>query len=135
MGIDVAPYPPKNELMYRYIFILFMSFSFVNVNAQIRKDCLRHRDSLKATAAPIEKAAANDSFPRPIPFMLQDDLFVPKKYLFGYLPWTYAPFPKPTVFVLPEYGFNGSVGFGLYSIQHPDRFFSTLEGFTSALYF
>ena len=73
--------------------------------------------------------SVTDSLPRPIPFILPQDLFVPKDRLFGYEPWTYAPMARPVVHILPTFGFSGSIGFGLYSIQHPDRFFSTLEGF------
>lgn len=73
--------------------------------------------------------SVTDSLPRPIPFILPHDLFVPKDRLFGYEPWTYAPMARPVVHILPTFGFSGSIGFGLYSIQHPDRFFSTLEGF------
>ena len=129
MGIDVAPDALKNELMYRYMIILFLSLSIASANAQIRKEKFNQKDSINAMLGYKESYAVNDTLPRPIPFMLPEDLFVPRKYLFSYVPWSYAPLVKPTVFVLPTYGFNGSVGFGLYSIQHPDRFFSTLEGF------
>lgn len=33
--------------------------------------------------------------------------------------------------IYPVSGFVGSVGFGEYSVQHPDKFFSTLEGYNS----
>ena len=105
----------KNELMYRYIIILSISFSLLTANAQTRKDVISQKDTLRSMSVQKEKAEMKDTFPRPIPFMLSEDLFVPKKYLFSYVPWTYAPYIRPTVFILPTYGFNGSVGFGLYS--------------------
>ena len=67
--------------------------------------------------------------PRPIPDLLDPDWFIPRDRLLGYEPWTYAPMTRPVFPVLKIYGFDGSIGFGQFSIQHPDRFFSTLEGY------
>lgn len=72
-----------------------------------------------------------DSLPRPIPYLLSPDLFIPKSRLVGFQPWTYAPLPRPVVYVLPTFGFDGSIGFGEYAIEHPEKFFSTLEGYNS----
>lgn len=72
-----------------------------------------------------------DSLPRPIPDLLSPDLFIPKSRLVGFQPWTYAPLPRPVVYVLPTFGFDGSIGFGEYAIEHPEKFFSTLEGYNS----
>lgn len=69
-----------------------------------------------------------DTFPHPIPFMLSPELFIPARQLNGLLPWNAAPMLKPVVFVMPVYGFDGSIGFGEFNIEHPDRFFSTLMG-------
>ena len=68
-------------------------------------------------------------FPRPIPDLLDPDGFIPEERLLGYEPWHYAPIPRPVFPVIRIYGFDGSIGFGEYAIQHPDRFFSTLEGY------
>ena len=110
--------------MYRYIIMIALFVAGTSVTmAQIRDGWIEgHTDVSTAVSA-------DDSLPRVIPFLLPLDLFVPKDRLFGYGPWTYAPMARPVVHILPEFGFSGSVGFGLYSIQHPDRFFSTLEGF------
>jgi hypothetical protein len=72
-----------------------------------------------------------DSLPRPIPDLLSPDLFIPKSRLVGFQPWTYAPLPRPVVYVLPTFGFDGSIGFGEYAVEHPEKFFSTLEGYNS----
>ena len=72
-----------------------------------------------------------DSLPRQIPDLLSPDLFIPKSRLVGFQPWTYAPLPRPVVYVLPTFGFDGSIGFGEYAIEHPEKFFSTLEGYNS----
>ena len=72
-----------------------------------------------------------DSLPRPIPDLLSPDLFIPKSRLVGFQPWTYAPLPRPVVYVLPTFGFDGSIGFGEYAIEHPEKFFSTLEGYNN----
>lgn len=70
-----------------------------------------------------------DTLAKPLPFLLPQNLFISDARLFGAEPWTYAPIPKPEFPVLKVYGFDGSIGFGEYSIQHPDKFYSTLEGY------
>ena len=77
----------------------------------------------------VRDTIAGPGFPRPIPDLLDPDWFMPRDRLLGYAPWTYAPIPRPVFPVLKVYGFDGSIGFGEYSVQHPDRFFSTLEGY------
>ena len=72
-----------------------------------------------------------DTLPHVLPFLLPKELFIPSDMLFGYTPWTSAPITKPTVIYTPKFGFNGSIGFGEYEMQHPDKFFSTLEGYNS----
>lgn len=69
-----------------------------------------------------------DTFPHPIPNILSPQLFIPADRLNGLLPWTYAPLLRPVVHILPVYGFDGSVGFGEFNMEHPERFFSTLTG-------
>ena len=66
-----------------------------------------------------------------IPDYLPPDLFIPTVRLVGLHPWTSAPLPRPVVEVIPIYGFNASEGVGEYSIPHPEKFFSTLEGYNS----
>lgn len=110
--------------MYRYIIIIALLVAGTSAaEAQIKDGGIEDSRNEKTSMS------ADDSLPRPIPFLLSQDLFIPKDRLFGYVPWTSAPITRPTVFILPTFGFSGSVGFGLYSIQHPDKFFSTLEGF------
>ena len=106
--------------MRRYIYILILLLSGIAVHAQTR-------DMTDTTSVPMMQVG-NDSLPRYIPFLLPKELFIPADRLFSYAPWSYAPIERPTVFILPTSGFNGSVGFGLYSIQHPDKFFSTFNG-------
>ena len=67
-----------------------------------------------------------DSLPRPIPNLLSPQLFVPAEYLDGMLPWNAAPLLKPVFHVLPVYGFDGSIGFGEFNMDHPEKFFSNL---------
>lgn len=67
-----------------------------------------------------------DSFPRPIPNILPPQLFIPAKYLNGFLPWNYAPLLRPVFDIIPVYGFDGSIGFGEFNQDHPDKFFSNL---------
>lgn len=70
-----------------------------------------------------------DSVPNRIPDFLPSSIFIPRARLVGIHPWTSAPLPVPVVKVIPVNGFNGSIGFGTYSISHPDKFFSTLDGY------
>lgn len=73
----------------------------------------------------------NDTFPRPIPDFLSPELFIPKNRLLGFQPWTFAPLPRPVVYILPIFGSGGSIGFGEYAMEHPEKFFSTLEGYNT----
>ncbi len=110
--------------MYRYIIIIALLVAgALTAEAQIKDGMAEEHRSQ------VVSVSAEDTLPHPIPFLLSQDIFIPKDRLFGYEPWTYAPMTRPVVHILPTFGFSGSVGFGLYSIQHPDKFFSTLEGF------
>lgn len=80
---------------------------------------------ISVSAQEVEK---RDSFPHPIPFMLSPELFIPTQQLDYLLPWNSAPMLKPVFHILPVYGFDGSVGFGEFNIEHPEKFFSTLTG-------
>ena len=75
-----------------------------------------------------QETEKRDSFPHPIPIILSPDLFIPVKQLEGYLPWHYAPMLKPVFTVHPVYGFDGSIGFGEFNQDHPEKFFSNLLG-------
>ncbi len=83
------------------------------------------------TAFAQQEKEPADSFPRPIPDLLSPELFIPKNRLLGFQPWTFAPLPRPVVYILPTFGFEGSIGFGEYAMEHPEKFFSTLEGYNS----
>lgn len=72
-----------------------------------------------------------DSVPNRLPDLLSPEFFIPRTRLVGVHPWTSAPIARPVVHVMPLYGFNGSIGFGEYTLAHPDKFFSTLEGYNS----
>lgn len=78
-----------------------------------------------------DASSGKDSLPHVIPMMLPKDIFIPSELLFGYTPWNSAPITRPTVLYHPKNGFTGSIGFGQYMLQHPDKFFSTLEGYNS----
>ena len=73
-----------------------------------------------------QKEEKVDTFPQPIPNLLSPQLFIPADMLSAYLPWHYAPLLKPVFSILPVYGFDGSIGFGEFSMDHPDKFFSNL---------
>lgn len=66
-----------------------------------------------------------------VPDFLSPSLFIPSIRLVGLNPWTSAPLPRPVVEVIPIYGFDGSESFGEYTMAHPEKFFSTLEGYNS----
>lgn len=71
------------------------------------------------------------SAPKRIPFLLDTQIFIPYDRLAGLVPWHYAPMPRPIVLVIPRTGISGTVGFGEFSQEHPEKFFSTLEGYNS----
>lgn len=77
-------------------------------------------------AAASQEKEKVDSFPHPIPNLLSPQLFVPAELLNGFLPWKAAPLLKPVFHVLPVYGFDGSIGFGEFNMDHPEKFFSNL---------
>ena len=77
-------------------------------------------------AAASQEKEKVDSFPHPIPNLLSPQLFVPAELLNGFLPWKAAPLLKPVFHVLPIYGFDGSIGFGEFNMDHPEKFFSNL---------
>ena len=79
-----------------------------------------------AVTASAQEKEKVDSFPRPIPDLLSPQLFVPAELLNGFLPWNAAPLLKPVFHVLPVYGFDGSIGFGEFNMDHPEKFFSNL---------
>lgn len=70
----------------------------------------------------------HETFPHPIPNLLSPQLFIPADRLNGYLPWNSAPLLRPVFSIMPVYGFDGSIGFGEFNMEHPDRFFSNLIG-------
>ena len=72
-----------------------------------------------------------DTLPHIIPIVLPSDIFIPTDRLKGLTPWNSAPITRPTILYHPIHGFPGSIGFGQYMLQHPDKFFSTLEGYNS----
>ena len=66
--------------------------------------------------------------PRIIPVILPAELFIPPDRLEGYTEWKAAPIVRPTVHFIPVNGISGMVGAGEFSIEHPNKFFSTLSG-------
>ena len=72
-----------------------------------------------------------DTLDNRIPFLLDRTLFIPSDRLVGTVPWHSAPITRPVVLIIPKSGFDGTVGFGQFSQEHPEKFFSTLEGYNS----
>ena len=79
--------------------------------------------------SPKDSTDVADTLPRPIPNLLSPELFIPSDRLFGYEPWHYASITRPMEHFIDIYGFNGSAGFGEFAQEHPEKFFSTLEGY------
>lgn len=95
---------------------------------QALSDSLQERVRQDTLTASVADTVASGSFPRPIPDYLDPVWFIPRDRLFGYEPWTYAPLERPHFPVLTVYGYDGTIGFGAYALQHPEKFFSTFEG-------
>lgn len=111
-------------MRHAYISFLLLSLCCCRLSAQIREQSgvpLRHHQIADTTAL-------RDTFPHDIPFLLPSQLFIPDDRLIGFEPWGSAPISRPDVYYINIYGFEGSIGFGEYTLQHPDKFFSTLEG-------
>ena len=68
------------------------------------------------------------ALPRIIPVILPAELFISPDRLEGLTPWDGAPIVRPTIHVIPINGMSGIIGAGEFSIEHPDKFFSTLSG-------
>lgn len=81
-------------------------------------DTIKHRPVMDASMA----------LPRIIPVILPAELFIPPDRLEGYTQWDGAPIVRPTIHFIPVNGISGMVGAGEFSIEHPDKFFSTLSG-------
>lgn len=86
-------------------------------------------DTISFSISEDTTSFARDSFPRPIPDYLSPQLFIPRSRLAGIQPWMSAPLLRPVVHVFPVYGFDGSIGFGEYNVEHMSRIFSTLTGY------
>lgn len=72
------------------------------------------------------KARDTASFtPKIIPDRLPRNLFIPDSRLAGLTPWMGAPLTRPSVHVIPVYGTDGW-GFGPFTVDHWDKFFSNL---------
>ena len=112
-----------------YISLILILIATISLTAQVREAgdtadfSPRNKDMIAQSH--------NDSLPHVLPFVLPSDLFIPTERLFGFTPWTSAPITRPTVLYTPKHGFSGSIGFGKYELQHPNKFFSTLEGYNS----
>ncbi len=87
--------------------------------------CLPRHTNGQVEGQEIEK---RDSLPHEIPNLLTQEIFMPAEQIHSILPWNAAPMLKPVVHVLPVYGFDGSIGFGEFNMEHPEKFFSTLTG-------
>ena len=70
----------------------------------------------------------SDALPHIIPIILPAELFIPADRLIGYTEWDSAPILRPTVHFISVNGISGMTGAGEFSIEHPDKFFSTLSG-------
>ena len=70
----------------------------------------------------------SNRLPHIIPVILPADLFIPPDRLVGYEPWESAPITRPTIHFIPVNGMSGIIGAGEFTIEHPDKFFSTLTG-------
>ncbi len=78
-----------------------------------------------------KKSDTKDTLPRILPIVLPPEMFIPDDHLSWMAPWTSAPIARPVVHSVDKRGFVGSIGFGEYALQHPDKFFSTLEAYNS----
>jgi len=89
----------------------------------------QYHDEVKHDAIKLERTSDTIGvYPRRIPDMLPPDIFIPYGRLQGLTPWLSGPIVRPSVHVMPVYGFSG-YGFGKFTVDHFDRFFSNLLGY------
>ena len=105
-----------------------MLLSFA-MNAQERKDVIPVHTP--EGTSKMQEPARRDTLPHMLPIVLPSEMFIPNDRLEGLAPWTSAPITRPVVHSHKSHGFLGSIGFGEYSLAHPDKFFSTLNGYNS----
>lgn len=108
----------------RHILILSaMLLLCTEASAQFKR---QDRDTVRTDTLSMGFIAdTSGRYPRPIPNVLPKDLFIPAEYLQGLTRWMAAPMTRPVVHVMPVYGFSG-YGFGKFTVDHWDRFFSNL---------
>lgn len=95
--------------------------SAVSLKGQTKEDTLKDSIELKHVSDTLR------TDPRRLPDLLSPSLFIPSDRLAGVSPWVSAPIVRPTVHVIPVYGFDG-YAFGQFTVDHFDRFFSNLLG-------
>ena len=116
-------------VMRKYIYIyLFLLLSFA-LNAQEREELIPVHPPESTSGE--QQPARKDTLPRLLPIVLPSEVFIPNDRLEWLAPWTSAPITRPVVHSQKSHGFLGSIGFGEYSLVHPDKFFSTLSGYNS----
>ena len=116
-------------VMQKYILMyLVLMFSFT-LAAQEKEETMPINPATGVSGD--QQSAIKDTLPHPLPIVLPSDIFIPNERLEWFAPWTSAPITRPVVHSLNTHGFIGSIGFGEYALQHPDKFFSTLEGYNS----
>lgn len=121
------PFFAKNIGIMRYILIILMFTTATISFAQDSFIPIHRQDTVRG----MTLMPSVDSVPNRIPDFLPDDIFIPRARLVGIVPWHAAPVQRPVLEIIPTFGFDGSIGFGEYSISHPEKFFSTLEGYNS----
>lgn len=114
-------------VMRKYIFIFLLLILSFSLSAQEKGEGIPVHPPAKVNGE--NEDSPDDSFPHALPMVLPADIFIPADRLFGFGPWTSAPITRPVVFTVPKDGFLGSIGFGEYSLAHPEKFFSTLNGY------
>lgn len=101
------------------------------VHAQSTDDIIRQSKELLQEFdrdLPLDTVAVKDSVPGLIPMLLPAELFIPDDRLVGLTPWNSAPIVRPVVHVTAAEGMSGLIAAGAFSQDHPDKFFSTLNG-------
>ena len=116
-------------IMRKYIYIyLLLLFSFA-MKAQEREEVIPVHPPESTSAE--QEPASKDSLPHLLPMVLSSEIFIPNDRLEWLAPWASAPITRPVVHSHKTHGFLGSIGFGEYSLAHPDKFLSTLNGYNS----
>ena len=106
---------------YKIIYVILLSFAMTPLDAQETQQRSDLPDSTRYSDMPDLTHVISASLP-PLIF-IPEDIYVPIHRLDRHT------MLRPLFHAHPSFGFSGSIGFGEYEINFPDKFFSSFAGY------